>query len=390
MASGIRTIKLKYLKKFYYKVIPMRRLVIEVLYFERNKAYGAQEFLFNLLDYFYERREDISYDRIIIACRDTQQDAFERYKGRLETFGVKHNNGYLARFMAVARLPKMLNMGNDDLLFSPGNHSGLIYKGPQVLVIHDLLFRHEDLMHNRAFRMQRQLYVPRSIRLANKVIAISKATAKEIEDSYDFANGKVVTVYNYMNFNKYDRFGRGVDGGYFLVVSASYYHKNIETIIKAFNQYVDDGGTRSLYYVGSIQPDSELARTIESCTTSARERIKVISHISNKELGELYNNASAFISASLYEGFGMPIAEAMSFNLPVLLADTDIHREISLDLAEYFSPLDYRYLAKLMQNVGSDRKTYANTIIEKYSETNTSRHYVEIINEMYENTRRGG
>lgn len=363
----------------------MNKLIIEALNFERNKAYGFQEYLFNLLDYFYKYKKEVKYDEIVIACREEQKEAFSKYSDRFVIFSVPIGRSYVSRYIKLAKLPALLKLTGKDLLLNVGNYCGLIYNGPQILVIHDLLYTHPDLQNNWKFRLQHDLYVPRSVKLASRIIAISHFTAGEILSTFNNSKGKVEAVYNYMNLGKYERNEPNNDNNYFMVVSADYEHKNLITVFKAFEQYIKDGGERDLVYVGSVRKGSKMSVFLEQCGADIKGKIKIFSHVSNKELGFLYNNATAFISASKYEGFGMPIVEAMSFNLPVLLADTPVHREISLNLGDYFNSEDSVELATLMQKCYY-KKDYSTIVSEKYSERSTSGRYIDIINDIYDET----
>ena len=78
----------------------------------------------------------------------------------------------------------------------------------------------------------------------------------------------------------------------------------------------------------------------------------------------------------------MPVVEAMSFGLPVLLSDLDVHREVSMNKGIYFKPTDYDDLAEKMLKMDFSKRDYAEDIKERYSEDNTGAKYVEIINNM--------
>lgn len=85
----------------------------------------------------------------------------------------------------------------------------------------------------------------------------------------------------------------------------------------------------------------------------------------------------------MFEGLGMPIVGAMFFNLPVLLTDDVVFREVSLGLGQYFQPLDDVALAKLFVEKQDAKKCrYSEKIMDFYSEKNTSDKYVAIINKL--------
>ena len=109
-------------------------------------------------------------------------------------------------------------------------------------------------------------------------------------------------------------------------------------------------------------------------------------NISNEELSLFYQKSKAYISTSLFEGLGMPIVEAMYFNLPVILSNcSSVFYEISLNKGFYFDPLDVNMLVKRMFEVQNKNivVNYSSEIKELYSSKNTSAKYIDLINSFY-------
>lgn len=362
----------------------MNRLVIELLSVERGKAYGFQEYIFNLLDYFYRKRDDIKCKDIIILCKDTSASLFKKYLDKFVIRGYSYNS-YFKRYWLEIVAPIRLKLGKNDLLFTPGNYSGFIKCCPELLVIHDLLFKRKDWIPSSLMRLQREIYVPRSIKKADKIVAISNFTKDDVEHYYPQSKGKVEVIYNSMNFSKYDG-DDIVDLGcdYFLAISNNADYKNQKTILNAFQKYVKEKGDKNLVIIGKMSPNSEAGALYSSLSLEIKDRIIIKSNISNKELGSIYRGASCFISASLFEGLGMPVVEAMSFNLPVLISEIPPHREVSMGQALFFSPLDSDELANKMISMDFSKRNYGSSIRELFSERNTSAKYIKVINSFAE------
>lgn len=363
-----------------------QRLLIDLLVLHKDKAFGFQQYILNILDYFYLHREEIKYKDIVLLCKDDELNLLSKYADKFEV-RCFHVTNYIYRLLLQSLLPFVCKFSNEDLLFTPGNVSGLIKKCPEILVVHDLLFKHKEWIPNRLMRWQRELFFPLSIKKADKVVAISNFTSNDIADHYPFAKEKVGVIYNYMNFGKYDccETSLFVPNSFFLAISTNAPYKNQQTILNAFKIYCNAGGKKKLVFVGTFSSESEAGRVFNILPNNVREKIIFKTRISNSELGMLYQNASCFISASLFEGFGMPVVEAMSFGLPVLLSDIPPHREVSLNKGEFFEPTDVGGLAEKMLCLCFDKKGYDKDIRDMYSEANTSAKYVELINQMYSN-----
>lgn len=364
--------------------------IIELLGLEKGKAYGFQEYVFNLLNYFYQHRDDIRYERIIIWCKKTEIELFSRFEDKFEIEAFDYSS-YLRKHWLQTYLPFKYRLSTEDLLFSPGNISGVLKYSSVILTIHDLLFKRKDWLPNKMMRWQRELLMPISIRKSDKIVAISEFTKDDIEHYYPKAEGKVEVIYNSFNFLKYGgELSSNIGAKFFLVISTNADYKNQKTIIKAFQKYNEEGGKKKLVIVGRLNEGTETYTAYHSMPSYVKINVIWMSGITNEELGALYRDASCFISASKFEGLGMPVVEAMSFGLPVLLSDIPPHREVSMNKGEYFEPTDVDELAKKMLSMNFKRRGYGDEIKKMFSEENTSAKYVELINRLYAETHLGG
>ena len=368
----------------------MSRLVIELLGLERRKAYGFQEYSFNLLNYFYRHRDEIRYERIIIWCKDSENELFNKFNDKFEIKAFSYSS-YLKRHWLQTYIPIKEELTKEDILFSPGNVSGVLKRCTELLTIHDLLFKRRDWLPSKSMRWQREILIPISIRKADKIVAISDFTKGDIEYYYPLSKGKIDVIYNSFNFSKYDGANfSNIGAKFFLAISTNADYKNQKTIIKALQKYCEEGGKKKLVLVGKLAEGTEAFKEYEGLTQNVKMNIVWMSGISNEELGALYRDASCFISASKFEGLGMPVVEAMSFGLPVLLSDIPPHREVSMNLGEYFEPTDNEALSEKMLSMSFERRDYGDIIRAKFSEGNTSKKNVELINQMYVKTHLGG
>lgn len=369
------------------------KLLIDCLIFENGKSPGYQEYLFNLLDYFKEHRDMLSFNNILIAIRANQERYFEKYKQVFEirTFPV---TGIVSQLIYQNLFEVLLGFGENDAILFTYNYSSIWGRSNRVLVVHDLQYLHFPEYFSLLRKIQRHFLVPISMHSADIVIAISDATRIDINQNFKNLKVPIKTIYNYCNYNKYidkEEENEDIDNivknySYFLSVSSLAPHKNISVLVDAFLNIASKEPNVRLVLVGSKDnlPPS-IAETIAKSIYC--ERILFTGYIDNYSIGLLYRHCLAFVLPTLFEGFGMPIAEALYFNAITLLSDIPICHEIAEDKAYYFEPHDSKILALLLSGVLRQeikpKIGQKELMMEKFSESNTSEQYIKLLNNLW-------
>lgn len=369
----------------------LMKIAIDLIGFEHGKSYGYEEYIFNLLRDFKSNRSEINASEIVIACQEDQKEYFHQVLcDGISIFPVKFSN-MLGRQWQSEVLPKKLGLTKDDLIFYPGDFMPLRKNVTKTLmVVHDLLFMYKHLceksLYFNLFRLKQYIYEAQGIKKANKVIAISNFTRNDIINKISVSGSKIETIYNYFCFDKYnnneDRKICDVSYPYILSVCAGNKHKNHKVLLEAFSLLASQDDEIHFVLVGSIHDDAK--PYYNSLSESIGGRIHFMKHISNSDLAYLYSNAKLYVSASLFEGLGMPVVEALYFGIPVILSDIEVHREISFNKAIYFDPRSAKdlfekekeVLYKEPVTVFDDKEM----IVERYSSQNTSMRYIKVIN----------
>lgn len=188
------------------------RLVIDLLGFTRGKSYGFEEFICNILSYFRDNIQQIKADKIIIAINSNQKTFFEQSFGNaFDYYTDLSPRCIIDRIYYSSILPKRLSLNSDDILFHPGNTMPLRRpKCINIVTIHDLLYHHKEFcsksLYFTLFRLRKSIYVPNAVKKANRIIAISEFTKKELITYYKGDSRKIEVVYNYFNFKREFRF----------------------------------------------------------------------------------------------------------------------------------------------------------------------------------------
>ncbi|MFA9261915.1 MAG: glycosyltransferase family 4 protein [Undibacterium sp.] len=213
--------------------------------------------------------------------------------------------------------------------------------------IHDISFRvHPEWVPKRDLLFL-SLLIPRTIRRSDVIIAISEFTKQEILTHYPASQGKVVVIENAAAEEWFQPIGEsemnrvleryGLTKQAYLISSGTMQpRKNIPFLIECFKQAAKRGEfTYPLVLTGNPaghNVDGELARGQD-------EQVRFVGYVSDADLRSLVAGARAYIFPSLYEGFGIPIEEAIAVGVPVLAADIPAFREVGGDRVTYFDPL---------------------------------------------------
>jgi glycosyltransferase involved in cell wall biosynthesis len=172
---------------------------------------------------------------------------------------------------------------------------------------------------------------------ADKIIAISENTKKDIVNILNVAPEKIEVIYHGNSFYPSKHKNRlSLPFRYFLFVGDRTFYKNFSLLLKAFAQI--QAQEKDLYLICTGKSFSKA----ESEQISQLNLSESIMHISadDRDMEELYSRALFFVFPSLYEGFGLPILEAFACGCPIALSNTSCFPEIAGDAGCYFDPYD--------------------------------------------------
>lgn len=205
---------------------------------------------------------------------------------------------------------------------------------------------------------------------ADEIIAISEFTKKTIIEKFKVPKSKVTTVY--LNYND-DLFNQNVKAAtlpyspFFYYPAATWPHKNHLKLIEAFAKFHQDNTNYHLVLSGiQKQKSDEITKLIAS--QKLNSHIHMLGYIEHKELPRVFKQAFALVFPSLFEGFGIPMIEAMSVGCPVISSNTTSIPEVAGNAALYFDPTSVSDIAKTMQMVVRDNTRREQLILNGYKQ----------------------
>lgn len=198
-------------------------------------------------------------------------------------------------------------------------------RAPSVTVVHDLQFRHFPENVRSARRLWLRRAHAQTARRAKVIVAISDFTARDLHRLHGSAiDGKVEVIPNAVSFERLRTAGLELPPGlarrrpFLLSVAAHFRHKNLETLLAA-HQLIARRRELDLVLVGQMH--SRLAGRIATPNIDSRNAppgVVFTGFIPDDVLGALYRSAAAFVFPSLFEGFGLPVIEALGLRVPTV------------------------------------------------------------------------
>jgi len=254
---------------------------------------------------------------------------------------------------------------------------------PAVLTVHDLSFERDPSVMSLRDRLVFRTAVPRSARGADRVLAVSERTKRDLVELYGVAGEKIVVTPNGVDA-AFSPNGPRVDGAapYALVVGTLQPRKDPASAIAALALLGDD--SLRLVFAG---PDKGGRADAERAAEQAgiAGRVEFRGHVPQEELAALYRGAACLVFPSRYEGFGLPVLEAMASGTPVVATTAGALPEVAGDAAILVEEQDAAALAGGIERAIADRERLAAAGLERakrFSWHETARRTLEVYREL--------
>jgi len=262
-------------------------------------------------------------------------------------------------------LPAALRRCGADVFFSPDGFCSLAARTKTLMVTHDLAHLHFPAEIPRAVRYYYNYFVPRYLRRAESVAAVSEFTKSDIIAQYGIAEDKIVVSCNGcregfvpLSLENQARFREKYSGGqpYFLYLGAVHPRKNIHRLIQAFDRFrAATSATVKLLIGGRFSWQTGIIRSAWEAAVH-KEDIIFMGYVPETELPGLTASALALTYVSLFEGFGVPLLEAMHCETPVLTSNVSSLPEVAGDAALKVDPENVEEIAAAMKRLFEEAK----------------------------------
>ena len=325
-----------------------------------NQLAGNETYAVNLIEALAEVDQSNQYTLYV-----TRQSAIDRFANRWPNFKIKR----MVPHTPLVRIPVTLSA---ELRRNPVDVLHVQYTAPPlapcsvVATIHDLSFEHLPETFNRRSRAQLRLTVRRTARKAAQILTLSEFSRRDIVDTYRIAPDRVsVTpaaapshfkaIEDETELRKIREI-YGIERDYILSVSSIQPRKNLIRLIEAYSclrGLRPEGKLPQLILVGKRGwLDNETFRAAQR--HSANNDIAFTGYVAENDLSALYSGATCFVYPSFFEGFGLPVLEAMQCGAPVIAGNRTSIPEVVGKAGLLFDPFDTNSLVQALTRMLDD------------------------------------
>lgn len=284
-------------------------------------------------------------------------------------------------------LPTLARKYQADLIFTPAPEGYLGDQAvPQILMVHDLrpLIHPECSMQTLYFRS----WVPPLLRQCAHILTNSEFTAAEINRCIGVSEDKITVTplgYDPEHFYFAESFQRLHSRPYLLHIGQAYPHKNLQRLIQAFNSIAHKFPGVDLLLLGKPHPAQTIRLQRLVAELNLSDRVIFKSYVPYADLPNWYRGACAFVYPSLWEGFGLPILEAMACGCPVITSYGSGTQEVASKAAILIDPYSVSDLVDSITKILLSEYEQSNLCLRgienarRFSWTTTSKKLTEVI-----------
>jgi glycosyltransferase involved in cell wall biosynthesis len=320
---------------------------------------GNETYAINLIEALAEIDQTNLYTLYV-----TKREAIERFSNRWPNFTVKQTLPHTPLVRIPLTLSRELRRHPVDVLHVQYTAPPLA-PCPVVTTIHDLAFEHLPETFNRRSWMQLRLTVRRTAKKAAQIITVSEYSRQDISDTYKLPSERITVTPEAASEKFFPVTDRteletirkiyGIERDYIFSLCSIQPRKNLIRLIEAYSLLRSSADMKlpQLVLAGKrAWLDSETIRAAER--ESVAGDIVFTGYVAEEHLNALYGGATCFVYPSYFEGFGLPILEAMQCGAPVIAGNRTSIPEVAGEAALLFDPFDTNSLVAALQRLLND------------------------------------
>ncbi len=318
----------------------------------REKARGVGHYLVNIISRFHKFAEN---DKFYLYSPKPIAYDFSDLPDKHLRWGKTILPG---AFWLQTQAKRFIKKDRLDVFFGPAHILPLRLPAGmrKILAVHDLVsILYPQTMANYN-RFVHHLFFKESVKQSDQLITMSEYTKQSLIDNFHICHEKITVIYEGVSsifqplpkekvqevLQRYQ-----ITKPFFLAVGTLEPRKNYPVLLHAFRNFAND---YILVIIGKKGwKAADIYQTIR--TLQLEDKVKILGYVNINELPSFYNGAEIFIFPSIYEGFGLPLVEAMACGAPVICSNASCLSEIGGDAVKYFHPCDSEELKAKIQEL---------------------------------------
>lgn len=328
----------------------MMRIGINARILAKPDPAGIGNYTCHLLTSMCDLTDDVTF--VIFGVGSLPDGLADRL--RIENAGATptRHSGLRAQVWEQCRLPLAVSGHNLDLLHTTGGFPPLGARLPQVTTLHDISPVTHPEWFSRPYVLHYRTLLPLTVLASDELVTISEFSRDEIVGRYPRSADKIHVVHNGVtppDRSGFEPLASVADGQFLLFVGSINPRKNIAGLLRSYRLFRErTDHDVPLVLAGSYR---DVFSEVDHPEVPG---VYTPGYVSDSQLRWLYDNATAFLYPSLYEGFGLPILEAMSWETPVLTSDRGAMAEVAADAALLVDPADPDSMAAGIERLVTD------------------------------------
>jgi glycosyltransferase involved in cell wall biosynthesis len=268
------------------------------------------------------------------------------------------NNVLLRQFWSETYLPLWAKKDDLDVFWGPSHRIPrfLSSRIARIVTIHDLVWKcAKETMHPTTYFLER-FKMPTAVREADLIVVDSYSTKDAVIKEFvvkrqnisviPLATGNIQNTLSFDSLKKY-----GIDKPYFLFVGTLEPRKNLANLLSAYAGLSISNKSKAMFIIAGGKGWGRVNLKEIITQLDLTENVKILGYVDDATLATLYSNAQFLVLPSLYEGFGLPLIEAMSYGTPVLTANNSSMPEVSGNAGLLVDALDVESIANGLQEM---------------------------------------
>lgn len=369
----------------------MKKIALNYIYLSPKHAGGKDQVGLNLLKGFYE----LGYTKdIFVICYSYSTNVIKQIAPDINIIEIpaREDVTELLRLIKICFtntfiIPRIIKKHNIELVYHLSCNTGLRkLKATSVVIPHDIKAVSHRVLANVKIPMYKYIFYRvlyyNDFKNNDYIISISETDKKEISRYYPKFKEKIKRIYNPIDVDIKPVHSRTEVGNYIVALNLQFHHKNIITLIKAF-EIIKDKIDANLILIGNVPARMNYLKEYVK-EHNLDNRIIFTGFVSQEEKQKLFQHCKLYVNPTLYEGFGMTAVESIVFMIPTLVSKIDTNYEITKGLCDYYyPPEDENILAeKLIQCLDkeydyNELKKNSNEIYKEYNYLKISQEYID-------------